>query len=257
MQVHVLASSSSGNAVVVEIAHHRFLIDAGIPCTTLEQNLLRCGLRPSDLAAIFITHEHQDHVKGLDVLVRRHHLPVFTRPATWEKLPFSEKLPPGCVCEIKDSLILEGLSIETFPLSHDAADPVGYVFHGEGKTFVLATDFGTITSAVENAVREADCLVLESNHDPEMLRTGRYPYFLKKRIFSEKGHLSNPDAGRLLAGNCMDKPRQVFLAHLSQENNRIELAHNCVSTCLQEAGYLKQSITLLKTFPNQITHTSL
>ena len=254
MQVHVLASSSSGNAAVVELAGHRFLIDAGISCAALEHGLWCCGLKPADLSAVFITHEHQDHIKGLETFIRRSRLPVFTRRATWEKLACRELLPPGCVREITGSLVLEGVTVETFSTSHDAVDPVGFSFHGDGQTFVLATDFGIATSEIENAVREADCMILESNHDPELLRTGPYPAFLKKRILSAKGHLSNPDAGKLLAENCMGKPREVFLAHLSQENNRIELAQGCVGSILKEAGYRpNQDVTLFKTYPDRIS----
>ncbi len=254
MRIHVLASSSSGNAIVVEIAEHVFLIDAGISCACLEQRLVCCGLRPSALSAVFITHEHQDHVKGLDAFIRRYRIPVFSRPATWEHFPRTDRLPSECVREITESLHLEGIQIDSFSVSHDAADPVGYAFHGEDKTFVVATDFGVVTSTVENAIREADYLVLESNHDPEMLRTGRYPAFLKKRIAGEKGHLSNEDAGRLLAESCLGKPRQVFLAHLSQENNQITLAENCVRQFLQSSGYqLGRDVTLHRTFPNRIS----
>ncbi len=254
MQIHVLASSSSGNATVVELAGHRFLIDAGISCAALEHTLYCCGLKPADLSAVFITHEHQDHIKGLDLFIRRNRLPVFTRPATWEKLTCREQLPPGCVREIGNSLVLEGITVDTFSLSHDAADPVGFSFHGEGKTVVLATDFGIVTSGIENAVREADCLILESNHDLELLRTGPYPAFLKKRILGVKGHLSNLAAGKLLAENCMGKPREVFLAHLSQENNRIELARDSVGSILKEAGYQpNRDITLHKTYPDRIS----
>ena len=120
MQVHVLASSSSGNAAVVELAGHRFLIDAGISCAALEHGLWCCGLKPADLSAVFITHEHQDHIKGLETFIRRSRLPVFTRRATWEKLACRDLLPPGCVREITDSLVLEGVTVETFSISHDA-----------------------------------------------------------------------------------------------------------------------------------------
>ena len=258
MQVYVLASSSKGNASVLEIAGHYFLIDAGIPCALLEKQLALCGLHPSCLSAVFITHEHQDHIKGLDVLVHRYRLPVFTRPGTWEKLSFKKPVPAGCRREIQESLTLEGVSIHTFPISHDAADPVGFSFHGEGRTFTAATDLGIITPSVENAVREADVLLLESNHDPQMLLHGTYPAFLKKRMAGENGHVSIQEAGRLLAENSMGRPRQVFLAHLSSENNRIETAQQCVRNLLEEAGYqMGRDITLHKTYPQQVSHISL
>lgn len=247
MQIHILASGSTGNAAFIEMGGHKILIDAGISTRRIEKGLAEVGFDASQLDAILITHEHIDHIQGLDVLIRRYKVPVYTRPATWEKIPCREKLPRECCCELGSSLDLGTMKIEPFAISHDAVDPVGFcVLQGQTKT-VLATDLGKITPIVEEALAYADNLIFESNHDPVMLKEGPYPPYLKRRISGPQGHLSNQEAGNTLARVPHAGVMQIFLAHLSQQNNFPLLAMGTVGDILRQKGCSK--IVLRRTYP--------
>lgn len=237
MQVHVLASGSTGNAVCFNMGKTKILIDAGISARRIEQGLDKIGLKASDLDAVLITHEHTDHVKGIDVFVRRHHIPVFARPKTWEMISCRDKLPSNCIRYLESELELKDIYIKTFKISHDAVDPVGFCLYSEKYKCVLATDLGVVTKEVEEAISLADLVILESNHDLAMLKNGSYPIYLKNRIVGNKGHLSNVQAGNLLARVKKKPNMRVFLAHLSQENNMPSIAYNTVSQILTEAGH--------------------
>lgn len=247
MQIHILASGSTGNAAFIEMGGHKILIDAGISTRRIERGLAEVGFDPSQLDAILLTHEHSDHIQGLDVLVRRYKIPVYTRPATWEKIPCRDKLPVECCRELSASLNLGSMKIVPFGISHDAVDPIGFcLLQGNAKT-VLATDLGQITPTVEAALAYADILILESNHDPIMLKEGPYPTYLKKRISGPQGHLSNQEAGRILARLPHTGTMQVFLAHLSQQNNFPHLAMGTVEEILTQQGC--DEIVLRRTHP--------
>jgi phosphoribosyl 1,2-cyclic phosphodiesterase len=250
MQIHILASGSTGNAVFIEMGGHKLLIDAGISARRIEKGLAGVGIQVSQLDAILITHEHSDHVQGLDVLVRRHKVPVYTRAATWERIPCRDKLPRECRRELGSSLDLGALKIEPFEISHDAVEPIGFcILQGKIKT-VLATDLGKITPTVEVALAYADAVILESNHDPLMLKEGPYPAYLKKRISGPQGHLSNQEAGNVLARIPHAGTMQVFLAHLSQQNNHPQLALRTVSEILQQQGCsVGEDVLLKRTYP--------
>ena len=247
MQIHILASGSTGNAALIAMGGRKILIDAGISARRIEKGLAEVGFDASQLDAIFVTHEHSDHIQGLDVLVRRYQIPVYTRPATWEKIPCRDKLPRECCRELGSAINLGRVKIESFAIPHDAADPVGFcVLEAQYKT-VLATDLGRITPTVETALAYADILILESNHDPVMLKEGPYPSYLKKRISGPQGHLSNQEAGALLARVPHKDKLQVFLAHLSQQNNFPHLAMSTVGSILQQKGC--SGIQLQRTYP--------
>lgn len=250
MQIHILASGSTGNAVFIEMGGHKILIDAGITTKRIEQGLAAVGADPSQLDAVLITHEHIDHVKGLDVLIRRYKLPVYTRAATWEKIPCREKLPAECCLDLEDSLHIGSMKIEPFAISHDAVNPVGFVMMQGDQKWVLATDLGEVTPVVENALEYANTIILESNHDPFMLKEGPYPAYLQKRISGPQGHLSNQQAGRVLARVSRAGVLRVFLAHLSQQNNLPHIALQTVSEILQKSGCsVGEEILLQRTFP--------
>lgn len=250
MQIHILASGSTGNAVFIEMGGHKVLIDAGITTKRIEQGLAAVGADASQLDAVLITHEHIDHIKGLDVLIRRYKLPVYTRAATWEKIPCRGKLPAECCLELEDSLHIGSMKIEPFAISHDAVDPVGFkLMQGEQK-WVLATDLGEVTPTVEQALDFANTIILESNHDPFMLKEGPYPGYLKRRISGPQGHLSNQQAGRVLSRVSRSGVLRVFLAHLSQQNNLPHIALQTVSEILQGSGCsVGEEILLQRTFP--------
>ncbi len=237
MQVHVLASGSTGNAILFRSPRAQVLIDAGISCRRIEQGLARVGVKAGDLDAVLITHEHNDHVKGIDVLVRKHHIPVFAKARTWQMISCQDKLPSDCVKLLENELELKDLYIRPFATSHDAVEPVGFCLFNNKIKSVVATDLGIINRDLIEAISLADIVVLEANHDINMVKNGSYPAFLKNRILGNKGHLSNIAAGKLLASVNKKATMQVFLAHLSQENNRPSIAYNTVNQILTEAGH--------------------
>lgn len=258
MEIHILASGSTGNAAVFKFGETAILLDAGISARRIERGMAEIGLRPGDLDGVLLTHEHTDHVKGLDVLVRRHHIPVYARSATWEKLSCRHGFPAPCCLEIEQEFSVRNVGIKAFDISHDAADPVGFSFFYGGKKLVMATDLGVVTATVEKELDYADAVVLEANHDLDMLENGPYPYFLKQRIKSNCGHLSNDNAGKLLSRvNCREGMR-VFLAHLSRHNNHPSVAEKTVRSFLTASGHqVGKDIMLHQTFPDCRTSVTL
>jgi phosphoribosyl 1,2-cyclic phosphodiesterase len=229
----------------------RLLVDAGISTRRMEKSLAAVGVNIASLDGVLITHEHQDHIKGLDVLVRKYKLPVYTRPATWQRLPCRTRFPGECCRDLGEELNIGRLKVEVFSTSHDAADPVGFAFHYKDQKCVVATDLGVATPAVRKALAYADLVVLEANHDIDMLKQGPYPQFLKQRISGVKGHLSNHEAAGLLASVERREVMQVFLAHLSRQNNNPRLAHDTVSSILQRHGCeTGREIILHHTYPD-------
>ncbi|MFD1427128.1 phosphoribosyl 1,2-cyclic phosphodiesterase [Kroppenstedtia sanguinis] len=257
MKYSVLASGSSGNALYVETERSRILVDAGLSGKQLENLLRSIDVDPSNLQAILVTHEHNDHVKGLGVFARRYRLPIYMNEATWENLPSGVGQIPlhqQHVFSTLSTLELEDLTVESFPISHDAAEPMGFCFHHEGARLGLVTDTGYINRRILDKVAGCDALIFESNHDVNMLRMGRYPWNVKRRILSDVGHLSNEDAGWALAEILRGNGEDIFLAHLSQDNNLTELAHLTVQGVLQEQGLrLGQDVRLRETYPDRPT----
>jgi phosphoribosyl 1,2-cyclic phosphodiesterase len=234
MQVVVLASGSKGNAVMVEMDEVKILIDAGISATRIRNGLASFGIEPEELSGILITHEHRDHIAGLTTLSKWYHLPIFARRGTLAALSCAVTVPRELLHPVAGDFVLEGLKVESFATSHDAAESVGWRIGGS-EQFVLATDLGFVTSNVQQALEGADILVLEANYDPDMLQDGSYPWPLKRRIMSNRGHLANADAAWALA-RLKDRPGQVVLAHLSEENNRPEMAEETVRKILHRQG---------------------
>ena len=231
-QVAVLASGSKGNATVMRCESGMVLVDAGISCRRITQGMQRLGLRPENLDAVFITHEHIDHVKGLETFTKKYPVPVYASAGTWRgiKLTLPRLDLQKCNRHIlapQTEITMGGLQVRSFSISHDALDPVGYLFRCKGHTFGYVTDTGYISDIMKRELEGAEVLVIETNHDPFMLKNGRYPPALQKRILGTRGHLANETAGHLLAG-LRRLPRQVFLAHLSQENNTPGLAEATV-----------------------------
>lgn len=259
MRFSVLVSGSTGNALYVETDEVRLLIDAGVSGRQMEQLLAEYRVAPEQLDAIVISHEHIDHVKGVGVLARRYRLPVYANAATWKAMPSQVGEIPEELRRFFDtgkSFRIGDLDIETFSTSHDAADPVGFCFYHGSAKLGLATDLGYMSSKVMDKVRDAQVLILESNHDVEMLRMGRYPWDVKRRILSDVGHLSNESAGDALVEMLHRGAnfRQVYLAHLSQENNLPELAHMTVENILRQAQVeVGKEIELSLTYPNRPT----
>jgi len=233
MKMCSLSSGSSGNCIFVGSEHTSLLVDAGISGKRTEAGLNTIGYTGTDIDGILVTHEHADHVKGLGVLARKHGIPIYATQGTWEaicKNPATGKIPGGLFHEIEpDRTVRIGdLDVEPFSIMHDAADPVGYRICQEGHSCAIATDMGTYTDYTIRHLQFLDAILLEANHDVNMLEAGRYPYPLKVRILSDKGHLSNETSGQLLCQLLHDNIRHIFLGHLSAENNYPALAYETV-----------------------------
>lgn len=257
MNVSILASGSTGNAVYLEKDDCRILIDAGLSAKQLELRLKAIEVEPESIQALFITHEHIDHVKGLGVWARRYQLPIFLNDATRNNLPSSVgEIPDNLFRSFANdsTLTWQGFEIESFRISHDAADPMGFLISADGESLAIVTDTGYISERIVKKVKGADTLIWESNHDVEMLRIGPYPWNVKRRILSDVGHLSNQDSGDALLEVLQGTGENVYLAHLSQENNLQELAHLTVQNILEEGGLaIGYEARLLETYPDRPT----
>ena len=233
MRLCSIASGSSGNCIYVGHASTHLLIDAGISAKRIERGLFELGLKPSELSGICITHEHSDHIKGLGVLARKYEIPIYATEGTLHEIrnvkilgEYPDELLKSIRADVK--LPLGDMEILPFHIDHDAADPVAYRIQSGNKSVAVATDLGHYNQYTIDHLLDLDAVLLESNHDLRMLETGPYPYYLKRRIMGDFGHLSNENAGRLL--NCIlnDKMKHVLLGHLSKENNLPELAFETV-----------------------------
>jgi len=253
VSVSILASGSRGNCAVVASSTTRILVDAGISCRETFRRLKAAGGDPRALSAILITHEHTDHVYGLATLARKLRIPVFMTGATqqaWAKAmrdatgerPHVEQLElfsSGRNFQVGD------LSVTPFTIPHDAADPVGFTFRAEGVKMGLATDLGYMPASVRNHLQECDLLVIESNHDVEMLRIGPYPWMVKQRVMSRVGHLSNDALAEFFSSDYDGSATYVVLAHLSEHNNLPELARKAAEQALGTRRTLLQNHVLL------------
>ncbi len=220
LSICILASGSRGNAIYVSGGSTSILIDAGLSGIEIERRLNSKGLHPENLDAILVSHEHTDHIKGVGVLSRRFNLPVFISSKT-EKAAISQL---GTVRVIKNfecgsTFMINNLSIHPFSISHDAEDPSGFTVNQNGTKIGLATDLGIATSMVKEHLKGCSLLILEANHDEDMLLNGPYPWPVKQRIRSRTGHLSNEASKNLLKEVQHDRLKYVILAHLSETNN--------------------------------------
>lgn len=234
-----LASGSSGNAVYVSMGETKILVDAGISASRIRAGLRQLGLDVCDLDGVVITHEHVDHIKGLPVFCRKYNIPVFANGGTWQGILARDGNIPGeCrrIINTGEEFYVGGVCVRPFPVPHDAADPVGFVFScGRGRLGV-ATDIGHVDDRWLSELDGCQALVLEANHDVGLLQSGPYPARLKKRILSRKGHLCNEDSARALVALAANGTQAAFLAHLSGENNLPELATAAAGKALEAAG---------------------
>lgn len=234
MRLTAIASGSSGNCIYIGSDTTHLLVDVGISGKRVEEGVNTLGLDMRDIDGILITHEHSDHIAGLGVMARRYGIPIFATPGTKEAILSPQAkigdIDESLICEIypDDKLTIKDIEINPMRISHDAADPVAYRFKNENKRAAVVTDLGTYNEYTVESLRGMNALFLEANHDVNMLQVGPYPYYLKKRILGERGHLSNESAGRLLSELMHDDLKTVFLSHLSKENNIPELAYEAV-----------------------------
>lgn len=240
----VLASGSTGNATIVQSEDATVLIDAGLSAKKLEELMREREVEAKELDAIFVTHEHSDHIKGLGAFARKHELPIYANEATWEEMhkhvgaiEADKRFVMATGTAVELGGMLGRLRVQSYPISHDAAEPVGYCFYSDNCKLSLVTDLGYMSDKVKEQVIESDVLVLESNHDVDMLRVGRYPWNIKRRILSDIGHLSNEAAGEALCELLSDRTQRVYLAHLSRDHNLMDLAKLTVNNVLESNGF--------------------
>ena len=238
MRVGVLGSGSGGNAVVLESGPHRLLIDAGFSCKEIVQRMLDVGFDPKTLGGVVLTHEHQDHCKGARRFVNRFKLPVYATAGTLTSAGLrAEAFRAGGEIRSGDRQEIAGFMVEPFLIPHDASEPVGFVIEDPcGRRIGLVADVGCRTSLAWGRLRDLDLLILETNHDLDMLRNGPYPWSLKQRVAGRHGHLSNREAAEGLPELLGDRLRWVVLYHLSRTNNLPALAAAAVGEALDREG---------------------
>ncbi|SMP58726.1 MBL fold metallo-hydrolase [Anoxynatronum buryatiense] len=234
-----LASGSSGNCHLLSNNGEALLIDAGLSGKQIQQRLTDVSVDPARLTGILISHEHQDHIQGAGILSRRFDLPIYANAATWEAMaPKLGNIKPEHqrIFDSKKPFAVGSIGITPYHLSHDAAEPVGFVMETGKVKVCIATDLGQIPTTLMKTVENADLVIMESNHDVDMLQVGHYPYPLKRRILSDLGHLSNEAAGMAVVDMVRNNVKSVLLAHLSRENNFPALALSTVTGILAENG---------------------
>lgn len=233
IRICTLASGSSGNATYIRLGDTELLIDAGISRREIEKKLATLGTRPSNLAAVFITHEHSDHIKGIEMLAKYDRIPLYGARST---LTFMKKVDPALFHFLKptDEITLGEVTVTPFLTQHDTPISYGYTLSYRGERFGLCTDLGQPTEAVTDALYGCRAVILEANYDAEMLKYGDYPPFLKERIASSFGHLDNRVTAKFAAFLARSGTERILLAHLSRENNTPTTAYNTVNAYLQE-----------------------
>lgn len=234
-----LSSGSSGNSVFIEHKKTKILVDCGFSGRKIQNLLAEIGENPKDIDAIFLTHEHIDHVQGAAVLSRRFDIPIYANKGTWlSYLPHAGKLKEENIKVFKTNNFLSFKSMDIIPISihHDAKEPVGFVIYLGNKKIALLTDTGIVDEKIKYEIKGSDIYYLEANHDLEALKRGPYTYNAKLRIMSKMGHLSNEQSAECLADVLEGKKESIFLAHLSETNNTPELSRITVDSYLTECG---------------------
>ncbi|MDV4150786.1 MBL fold metallo-hydrolase [Clostridium sp. AL.422] len=239
-----LYSGSSGNSIFIASENARILIDAGLPGKKIDEALKTIGEDPKTLDGIFVTHEHSDHIKGIGVLSRKYDIPIYANADTWnvmESLIGKIKEHNIKIMDRRSTMFIKDLDIISFNIPHDAVAPVGYTVHCKGKKASVTTDFGIYTEEIRDNIKDSEVILLESNHDVNMLKFGPYPYTLKRRILSEVGHLSNEDCGKAIVDLIRYKSnKRIILGHLSGTNNHPDLAFETVSGVLRENNIIQK-----------------
>jgi phosphoribosyl 1,2-cyclic phosphodiesterase len=244
MKFCVLGSGSKGNATYLESGGTRILIDAGMSGIELQRRLSAIGVELSGIDAILVTHEHNDHVHGVGVLSRRAQIPVYANPATFSAASGTvRKLFSSSEFETGVSFQIRNLEIHPFAVSHDAQDPVGFRISDNRVSFGYCTDTGKVSQLIRHRLAACKGLVLESNHDIDMLQNGTYPPYLKQRIRSSQGHLDNETASSFLKELLHEKLEHVVLAHLSEENNDPRIAYTAAMAALGNSCDCKEMAT--------------
>ncbi|MBO0587537.1 MBL fold metallo-hydrolase [Sporosarcina sp. E16_8] len=239
MRFSVLASGSSGNAVFIESGEHTFLVDAGFSAKKMDSLMAGIDRSMKKIDGIFVTHEHSDHIKGIGVVARKYGTPIYANEKTWQamdglvgNIPLDQRFQ----FDMETVKSFGSLDVQSFAVSHDAADPMFYVFHENGRKLAVITDTGYVSDRMKGFIRGADAFVFESNHDVSMLQVGRYPWSVKRRILSDVGHVSNEDAAVAMSEVVDQKDTRIYLSHLSKDNNMKDLARMSVTQTLETCG---------------------
>lgn len=236
MEFCSIYSGSSGNCLYIGSDKTKILVDAGLTGKKIQEGLKEIGINSSDIDAIVITHEHDDHIKSAGILSRRFNIPIYANTNTWEAM--IDKIGEVKKENIKifddyNPFEIGDIFVIPYNIPHDAAKPCGYSFVNGKRKISIATDIGYVSETVKENIKDSDLILLESNHDVEMLKVGPYPYHLKLRILSDKGHLSNEAAGEAIVDILNSRIKKVILGHLSKTNNYPQLALRTVLSILE------------------------
>ena len=256
-----LGSGSSGNCYYLGTPTYGILIDAGISARQIRKSLKAIEVELEQIHAVFITHDHADHIKAVGHLGEKLHIPIYSTAQVHAGINLNKCMRhtlTQCVrtLEKEETFSFKDFSITPFEVPHDGTDNVGYCIEVDGKTFTFATDLGEITPTVASYLKKANYLILEANYEEEMLRMGRYPQFLKERVASSTGHLSNQAAADFLAQNYQSNWKHIWLCHLSKDNNHPELAYKTVESQLRnrgvQVGIDLELVPLKRTLPSEL-----
>ena len=242
MKVSVLSSGSKGNTTYIETKNAKILIDAGNSSKYILEKLQELNVNPNDIDAILITHIHVDHVKGLPVLLKKINPCVYM---TEKMHPYLDYIENYTIIET-DTITIKDIEVNVIKKSHDTDDSVGYIINNEGKSIVYITDTGYINRKYFDLLKNRNIYIMESNHDVEMLNNGKYPFELRQRILSDKGHLSNYDSAKYLSTFIGQNTKYILLAHLSEENNTQELAYDTLNERLNKENIHVDNIIIAK-----------
>lgn len=237
-------SGSSGNCAYVEAGGAALLIDAGVSTRSICGALETIGSGIEKISAILITHEHSDHIKGLKTMLSKYKIPVYANAGTIEGILQSVPVSDKYFTELKTggSVEIAGMGISSFCTSHDSRESVGFRIHTpDNRQVAIATDLGFVSDTVMSGISSCDIVMIESNHDVGMLQNGKYPYYLKRRIMSDTGHLSNEDCSKVLPQLCADGTRHFVLAHLSRDNNFPGLALQTAVSAMKVSGIAQEN----------------
>ncbi len=254
IEVCVLGSSSKGNCTYINFEGSKILIDAGLNAKTLKTRLAEIETCLSEIKAIFITHEHTDHINGLKTILKKYDIPVYCTRFTAQAIEETVKISPEFyIFSSSDPFSFASFTVEAFSVFHDAQDPVGFCMEGKSGKISLASDLGYVTSLVKKKIAGSNIVLIESNHDPKLLLSDmKRPWHIKQRIKGRQGHLSNENACKLVKDVACSKLRHIVLYHLSQDCNVPELALKKMSVVLQEINQEDTQIHI--SYPNKISN---
>ncbi len=254
-----LYSGSSGNSFFIQSDNTKILVDVGVSAKKIVEALIELNHSVENIDAILITHEHVDHTKSLSMLSSKYNIPVYANEKTWNALSkHKEKMLPNNIKIFNNlkNFFVGDLEISPFSISHDAADPCGFNIYYNDKKISIATDIGNVTQETLNCLKNSSFLFLESNYDPNILKLSSYPYTLKQRIVSDKGHMSNITAGKVLQKISDDNLKNVLLIHLSKENNFPELAYETVNEQLNGLSSIPNIVVAPRNKPSILFNVS-